>query len=41
MNELISSFSFDNQKVRVLVIDQAPWFCASDVCKALVGRLDD
>lgn len=35
MNELISSFSFDNQKVRVLVIDQAPWFCASDVCKAL------
>lgn len=36
MQELISSFDFDNLKVRTFVDEQGrPWFCATDVCKAL------
>ena len=42
-------FTFTAQSVRVVVIDEAPWFVAADVCEALaiqnvtqaVARLDD
>lgn len=45
----IQAFAFDSNAVRVVTIDNAPWFVAKDVCKCLgidnhrnvVARLDD
>lgn len=45
----IQAFAFDSNAVRVVMIDDAPWFVAKDVCQCLgidnyrnvVGRLDD
>lgn len=45
----LAAFSFDRHSVRVVVVDDAPWFVAADVCVALdiqnptdaLKRLDD
>ena len=29
------SLEFENHKIRMVLKDEEPWFCASDVCKAL------
>jgi prophage antirepressor-like protein len=49
MSNNICTFSFATQSVRVLMIDDAPWFVAADVCAALgllnvtraIERLDE
>ena len=49
MSYNICTFSFVTQSVRVLMIDDAPWFVAADVCAALrllkvtraIERLDE
>ena len=30
-----SLFSYHSQKIRTVIIDGTPWFCAKDVCDAL------
>ena len=48
MNDLIVK-SFENHEVRVIMINEDPWFVAADICSALniknttetVGKLDD
>lgn len=34
MSSLIP-FDFDSHAIRVLIKDDAPWFCLTDVCRAL------
>jgi prophage antirepressor-like protein len=49
MSNNICTFSFATQSVRILMIDDAPWFVAADVCAALgllnvtraIERLDE
>lgn len=35
MSNEIQNFNFENSSVRIIVDNGEPWFCASDVCKAL------
>lgn len=35
MNELIQTFNFEGSNLRIIVENGEPWFCATDVCKAL------
>lgn len=49
MNSSLSVFSFESREVRVVLIDDEPWFVAKDVCDVLgiqnttqaVGKLDE
>jgi prophage antirepressor-like protein len=31
----LSTFNFNNQEIRVIIIDNEPWFIAADVCAVL------
>lgn len=35
MNSILSVFSFESKNVRVVLINNEPWFVAKDVCEVL------
>jgi prophage antirepressor-like protein len=49
MNNMPTIFNFEDRKVRVVIVNNEPWFVAKDVCEVLeiskhrdaVSRLDD